>query len=144
MVEFEDGSLKAQLGIPDMRVPIQYALAYPRHLPNARLPRMDWSAALTLEFGPPDLERFPCLRLALEAGRLGGTFPAVLSTADEVAVAAFVRGDIGFMDIPSLVERALEAHDPVMEPDLEAVRRIGAETRRRVSEWVHLSTQATT
>jgi 1-deoxy-D-xylulose-5-phosphate reductoisomerase len=135
LVEFEDGSVKAQLGRPDMRLPIQYALAYPRHLPNPDLPDMDWSQALTLDFRPPDLERFPCLGLALQAGRQGGTYPAALSAADEEAVAAFMDGRVGFMDIPRLVERALAAHQPAMEPDLETIRETDGETRRRVREW---------
>ncbi len=135
MVEFDDGSLKAQLGVPDMRVPIQYALAYPEHLPYADLPRLDWAQVRALEFQPPDMERFPCLRLAWEAGRMGGTHPAVLSAADDEAVRAFLAGDVGFTGIPRIVERALAAHQPIPEPDFEAIRSIDAETRARVREW---------
>ncbi len=135
MVEFEDGSTKAQLGVPDMRVPIQYALGYPDHLPYADLPRMDWAQALTLEFAPPDLDRFPCLGLAWEAGKKGGTYPAVLSAADEEAVRAFLDEEIDFYGIPRLVERALGAHQPATEPDLQTIREIDGETRARVREW---------
>ncbi len=135
MVEFEDGSIKAQLGVPDMRVPIQYALAYPHHLPYADLPRLDWSQVRELQFQTPDLERFPCLRLAVEAGRQGGSYPAVLSAADEEAVAAFLEGRIGFMDIPALVERALERHEGSDRLDFEILRNVDAETRARVREW---------
>lgn len=141
MVEFEDGSIKAQLGVPDMRVPIQYALGYPHHLPYADLPRLDWSQARELQFQPPDLERFPCLRLALDAGRRGGTYPAVLSAADEEAVAAFLAGQIGFMDIPGLVERALERHGEVAALDFDTLRAVDTETRVRVREWARSSTR---
>ena len=92
MVEFHDGSVLAQLGIPDMRIPISYALAYPERLPNT-LPSLDLFQVQTLQFYPPDLERFPCLRLAFEAARLGGTMPAVLNAANEIAVQAFPRWD---------------------------------------------------
>ncbi len=143
MVEFEDGSTKAQLGVPDMRVPIQYALGYPDHLPYAELPRLDWSQTLELRFQPPDLERFPCLGLAWEAGRQGGTYPAVLSAADEEAVAAFLRDEIGFMDIPRLVEKALEAHENVPDPDFDVIRAIDTQTRARVCEWAGIA-RATT
>nr|MDQ3327856.1 1-deoxy-D-xylulose-5-phosphate reductoisomerase [Chloroflexota bacterium] len=135
MVEFEDGALKAQLGVPDMRVPIQYALGYPDHLPYADLPRLDWGQVRTLEFQPPDTERFPCLRLAWEAGRLGGAYPAVLSAADDEAVRAFLAGAVGFTGIPWLVERALTAHQPISQPDFEAIRLVDAETRAHVREW---------
>ncbi|MDP9381758.1 MAG: 1-deoxy-D-xylulose-5-phosphate reductoisomerase [Chloroflexota bacterium] len=143
MVEFEDGSTKAQLGVPDMRVPIQYALGYPDHLPYAELPRLDWSQTLELRFQPPELERFPCLRLAWEAGRQGGTYPTVLSAADEEAVAAFLRDEIGFMDIPRLVEKALEAHENVPDPDFDVIRAIDTQTRARVCEWAGIA-RATT
>lgn len=132
MVEFEDGSVKAQLGVPDMRVPIQYALAYPDHLPYIDLPRLDWTAARALEFEPPDEGRFPCLALAREAGRKGGTYPAVLSSADEEAVAAFLGGYTNFNGIPRLVEAALDAHEPVQDPDLDAIREVDRETRTLV------------
>jgi 1-deoxy-D-xylulose-5-phosphate reductoisomerase len=142
MVEFEDGSIKAQLGAPDMRVPIQYALGYPDHLPYAELPRLDWRRALELRFQPPDLDRFPCLRLAWEAGRQGGTYPAVLAAADEEAVGAFLAGRVGFMDIARLVGRALERHENVAEPDFEAIREIDARTRAQVRGWVQGATLA--
>jgi 1-deoxy-D-xylulose-5-phosphate reductoisomerase len=142
MVEFADGSVKAQLGVPDMRVPIQYALGYPDHLPYEVLPRLDWATARTLSFEPPDLERFPCLGLAWEAGRRGGSYPAVLSAADEEAVAAFLAGRIRFGDIPVLVERALAAHDGVADPDFDAIRQIDGETRARVRAWARSASPA--
>lgn len=136
MVEFEDGAVKAQLGVPDMRLPIQYALAYPDHLPSPGLPRLDWSQRLDLQFEPPDTDRFPALRLAREAGEVGGTAPAVLSAADEVAVAAFLAGRIGFMDIPALVDRALAVHTVVSEPSLDDLRGADIETRKQVEAWI--------
>jgi len=107
LVEFADGSLKAQLGPPDMRGPIQYALTYPQRVPGL-VPPFDL-AGLSLAFAAPDPEAFPCLRLGYEAGRAGGSAPTVLNAADEVAVRAFLDGRIGFTSIPEVVERALEA-----------------------------------
>jgi 1-deoxy-D-xylulose-5-phosphate reductoisomerase len=121
MVEFIDGSVKAQLSRPDMRLPIQYALSYPDRLPNPHLPRLDWDEFADLTFTQPDLDAFPCLGLAIEAGRKGGTYPAVLCAADEVAVELFLSGRIGFVDIPALIERTLAQHQAVAHPSLEEV-----------------------
>jgi len=131
MVEFVDGSIKAQLSPPDMRLPIQYALFYPERLPN-KLPHLDLSNISALTFEPPDLERFPCLKLALEAGRKGGTYPAVLSAADEVAVTLFLEELIGFLDIPKLVAEALEEHQSTPHPSLEDVLAADAWARGRI------------
>ncbi|OGO29892.1 MAG: 1-deoxy-D-xylulose-5-phosphate reductoisomerase [Chloroflexi bacterium RBG_16_56_11] len=132
MVEFVDGSVKAQLGCPDMRLPIQYALSYPERLSNPSLPRIDWANFTGLAFEPPDTDRFPCLRLAIEAGRKGGTFPAVLCAADEAAVEFFLSGRIGFNDIPRLVEKALAGHRVVASPDLPAIVEAGRGARESV------------
>jgi 1-deoxy-D-xylulose-5-phosphate reductoisomerase len=107
MVEFVDGAVTAELGIPDMRVPIQYALTYPARRP-APVPPLDLSATV-LSFEPPDGAVFRCLELGYEAGRRGGSAPAVLNAADEVAVAAFLAGRIGFLDIATVVEQTLES-----------------------------------
>lgn len=120
MVMFVDGSVIAQLGLPDMRLPIQYALLYPRRY-NSGLPRVDLVKAGALEFGHPDMGKFPALRLAYEAGRVGGTLPAVMNAADEVAVQLFLDAKIGFLDIARLVERVMEAHHPVSHPTLEDI-----------------------
>lgn len=117
MVEFHDGSVLAQLGIPDMRVPISYALTYPDRLPNA-LPSLDLFDVQTLNFYPPDFDRFPCLRLAFDAARLGGTMPAVLNAANEIAVRAFLDGRIGFLDIPLVIEWTMTRHDAVPLTDI--------------------------
>lgn len=110
MVEFADGVVKAQLGPPDMRVPIQYALFYPRRVPNAELPKLDTAVQSSLTFQPLDAARYPCFTLALETARRGGTFPTVLSAADEVAVEAFLARKIRFTDIPRLVEKVAASH----------------------------------
>ena len=121
MVEFDDGSVKAQLGPPSMRLPIQYALFYPRRFANPDIPRLDIGAPWSLDFEPLEPERFPCFDLAVSAGRTGGTAPAVLSAADEVAVAAFLEGKIGFTGIYRLVEQVLSEHNVDPEPDLDAI-----------------------
>jgi 1-deoxy-D-xylulose-5-phosphate reductoisomerase len=121
MVEFADGSVKAQLSYPDMRLPIQYALSYPYRLENPELPRLDWDKVRELTFEPPDTAKFPCLRLAIEAGREGGTCPAVLCAADEAAVDLFLEGRLKFTDIPRLVARALVKHTKVNHPSIEEI-----------------------
>ncbi len=121
LVEFADGSVKAQLSRPDMRLPIQYALSYPDRLPNSQLPRLDWDKFDRLTFSQPDLAAFPCLGLAIEAGRKGGTYPAVLCAADEVAVALFLSERITFVDIAATVERTLARHEGIARPNLEEV-----------------------
>ena len=111
MVEFGDGSVKAQMGPPDMRLPIQYALFYPKRLPNTMIPRLDTSISQTLTFDPMEPGRFPCFELAVSAGKQGGTYPAALSASDEVAVQAFLDSKIGFTDIPKVIDRVLTEHD---------------------------------
>ena len=122
MVEFDDGSVKAQLGPPSMRLPIQYALFYPRRFANEDIPRLDIDAPWSLDFEPLQPERYPCFGLAISAGQAGGTMPAVLSAADEVAVDAFLKGTIGFTGIYRVVEQVLAEHSNDAEPDLEAIQ----------------------
>jgi 1-deoxy-D-xylulose-5-phosphate reductoisomerase len=121
MVEFMDGSLKAQLSWPDMRLPIQYALSYPRRWSNSELPRLDWTKINSLNFEPIDYGRFPCLKLAVEAGKLGGTYPAVLCAADEVAVELFISHKTSFTDIAKIVQKTLEQHRNISQPSLEEI-----------------------
>lgn len=121
MVEFQDGSVKAQMSPPDMRLPIQYALSHPERWANPDLPRLDWDTLKSLTFEPPDFGRFPCLKLGIEAGKAGGTIPAVLCAADEVAVEAFLAGKVGFTDIPRIIERTLAQHDRLPEPGIEDI-----------------------
>src|SRR5690606_16619355 len=132
MVAFADGSTKAQLGVPDMKVPIQYALSYPTRW-DAPHERLDWTALQCLDFETPDLEKFPCLRLAYEALRKGGTAPAVLNAANEAAVALFLNERLRFVDIPRVIEAVLDAL-PVADATYDALQNADAETRRRVAE----------
>ena len=136
LVEFRDGSIKAQLGMPDMRLPIQCALTYPQRLPAARVKRLDLARLGTLAFCQPEPRRFPCLGLALEAGRSGGTFPAAMAAADEVAVEHFLAGRIGFMDIPRAIEATLSAHQGTVEPSLEDVLAADAWARHWAEDWL--------
>jgi 1-deoxy-D-xylulose-5-phosphate reductoisomerase len=136
MVEFSDGSVKAQLSYPDMRLPIQYALSYPERLPNPQLPRLNWETSKDLSFEPPDLDTFPCLKLAIEAGRRGGTYPAVLCGADEVAVELFLSGRIKFTDIARLITPALEAHQATSHPTVEEILAADSWAREKVMPLV--------
>ena len=134
MVEFDDGSVKAQLGPPSMRLPIQYALFYPRRFENAEIPRLDIGVPWSLDFEPLEPERFPCFDLAVTAGKVGGTTPAVLSAADEVAVSAFLQGKIGFTGIHRLVEQVLNEHNSQPDPDLDAITAADRWASARASE----------
>lgn len=134
MVEFADGSVKAQLGMPDMRLPIQYALTYPERLPNPTLPHLDWDSIKEFNFEPPDFESFPCLKLAIEAGRKGGTCPAALCAADEAAVELFLSKRIKFNQIPRLVEKALDEHKAIAHPTLEEILATDGQTREKVKK----------
>ncbi|HKS69386.1 MAG TPA: 1-deoxy-D-xylulose-5-phosphate reductoisomerase [Ktedonobacterales bacterium] len=129
MVEYVDDSIKMQASIPSMRLPIQYALSYPDRLERegtALAQPLRWSEIKHLEFDDADLERFPCLRLAYEAGRVGGSAPAALVGADETAVDLFLSGAIRFTDIAIVVERTLERHNVIADPDVEAVQAVSA------------------
>jgi 1-deoxy-D-xylulose-5-phosphate reductoisomerase len=129
MVEFADGSIKAQMSYPDMRMPIQYALTWPERLPNEQLRKMDWYDMKDLTFSRPDFNTFPCLQLAVAAVKKGGTYPAVLCGADEAAVELFLSRRIGFMDIPRLVGQVLAEHKSVDNPSLIEI--LAADTRAR-------------
>ena len=136
MVEFADGSIKAQLSYPDMRLPIQYALSYPERLANPQLPRLDWSNIKDLTFEQPDFDTFPCLKLAIEAGEKGETYPAVLCAADEVAVELFLSQHIKFTDIARLVEQTLEEHEAIANPTLEEIMAADTWAREKVSNII--------
>ena len=122
MVEFRDGSLLAQLGATDMRLPIQYALTYPRRIEAPAELRMDLRQMSELHFSAPDVRKFPCLRLAYEAAKLSGSVPCVLSAADEVAVGAYLADKIPFVDIPKIIENVLSHHRRIEDPDLEQIQ----------------------
>jgi 1-deoxy-D-xylulose-5-phosphate reductoisomerase len=131
LVEFVDGSVLAQLGSPDMRIPIAYALAWPERIPTPAQ-RLDLASIARLEFEQPDLMRFPALRIAREALEAGGSAPAVLNAANEAAVSRFLTGSIGFTDIPRLVERALEESVLDAPSSIADVLEIDRLTRQRV------------
>lgn len=137
MVEFHDSSIKAQLGTPDMRVPIQYALTYPDRLPLATGKRLDLAKIGQLHFQEMDFKRFRCLQFAYEAGKIGGTMPTVLNAANETAVAAFLQGKIRFLQIEDLVEKALNHHQTVEFPSLDLIQEIDKETRKYVNTLLH-------
>jgi len=120
MVEYRDGSFIGQMGIPDMTIPISYALSYPRHLGNG-LPPLDLEMIGDLSFRKPDMKRFRCLELALRAATTGGSMPAVLNGANEIAVDAFLEGTIGFLEIPDLIEKTMDAHTHSSVETIEAV-----------------------
>jgi 1-deoxy-D-xylulose-5-phosphate reductoisomerase len=129
MVEFRDGSIIAQLGTPDMRVPIQYALTYPNRL-HRPSERVDFVKMGQLGFRAMDYERYPILRLAYEAGREGGTMTAVLNAANEVAVARFLNREIGFMDIETIIERVIDKHQVTPSPQLDVILEADSWARR--------------
>ena len=120
MVELIDGSILAQLSTADMRLQIQLALTYPERR-RSSVPYLKLSQVGSLTFQEPDMEQFPCLRYAYEAGRTGGTMPAAVNAADEVAVEAFLNRRIGFLDIPGIIKQTMEAHQPVLNPALEDI-----------------------
>ncbi|OHD69781.1 MAG: 1-deoxy-D-xylulose-5-phosphate reductoisomerase [Spirochaetes bacterium RBG_16_49_21] len=137
LVEFADCSVLAQLSNPDMRLPIQYALTYPARVGSDCRP-LDMAAVKTLSFSPPDTGRFPCIRYAIQAGRTGGTMPCVLNAANEVAVRAFLAGKIGFMDIPELVLKKLDGHEPCMNPDIEELLALDERIKRETMHELHM------
>lgn len=133
MVEFHDSSIIAQLGTPDMRVPIQYALTYPDRLPLTSSQRLDLAKIAQLHFQEMDVNRFRCMQFAYEAGKLGGTMPTVLNAANEVAVAAFLNEKINFLQIEDMIEKALNKHELIKNPDLSIIQEVDKETRQYVN-----------
>ncbi|MBN1375705.1 MAG: 1-deoxy-D-xylulose-5-phosphate reductoisomerase [Dehalococcoidia bacterium] len=121
MVEFMDGSIKAQLCPPDMHLPIQYALLYPSRVPNSDIKSLNLDEFLTLTLQPVNYDEFPCLKLALAAAKKGGTCPAVLCAADEVAVNLFIQRKLKFLRIAEIIENTLDMHKPVLHPSLDDI-----------------------
>lgn len=136
MVEFKDKSVIAQLGTPDMRVPIQYALTFPNRLEMQETKTLNLVEIGKLHFEEMDFDRFPCLRMAYEAGRAGGTMPTVLNAANEQAVALFLEGKISFLTIEALIERALEEHEVIPKPSLDTIVAVDQEIRTRIKSYV--------
>jgi 1-deoxy-D-xylulose-5-phosphate reductoisomerase len=133
MVEFHDSSVMAQLGTPDMRVPIQYALTFPDRVERQKGSRLNLAEIGKLHFEEMDFERFRCLKYSFDAGKAGGSMPAVLNAANEAAVARFLNGEISFLQIEALIENALEKHELITQPDLDTIRTIDSETRSFVN-----------
>jgi 1-deoxy-D-xylulose-5-phosphate reductoisomerase len=134
MVEMIDGSVIAEMAVPDMAIPVAYALAYPERLDLAHLPRLSLADCARLTFEEPDLTRFPCLRLAYEALDAGATMPACLNAANEVLVAGFLAGEVRFVDIPLLIEKIMRAHDNAPARTLEDLLEVDGWARARARE----------
>ncbi|MCG7855458.1 1-deoxy-D-xylulose-5-phosphate reductoisomerase [Flavihumibacter sediminis] len=137
MVQFEDGSIKAQMGLPDMKLPIQYALAFPQRLAN-KFPRYDFRRPNTLNFEEPDIKTFRNLALATEALHKGGNLPCVLNAANEIAVFAFLRNRVGFLDMTDVIERTMEKVAFIGQPTLEEYFESDAEAREFAATLIHL------
>jgi 1-deoxy-D-xylulose-5-phosphate reductoisomerase len=137
MVQFQDGSIKAQMGLPDMKLPIQYAMAFPQRIPND-FPRYDFKKVSSLSFEEPDLRTFRNLALAMEALEKGGNLPCVLNAANEIAVFAFLRNRINFLDMTSVIEKTM-AHVPYIEkPSLQQYFDSDGEARSFAADLIHL------
>jgi 1-deoxy-D-xylulose-5-phosphate reductoisomerase len=137
LVQFEDGSIKAQMGLPDMKLPIQYALAFPIRIPNS-LPRYDFSKSSALNFEPPDVKTFRNLALAMEALQRGGNLPSVLNAANEIAVYGFLRNRIGFLDITEVIERTIEKVPYIAKPSLEEYFESDGEARNFAASLINI------
>jgi 1-deoxy-D-xylulose-5-phosphate reductoisomerase len=137
MVQFEDGSMKAQMGLPDMKLPIQYAMAFPQRLKNA-FPRMDFRKYPNLGFEEPDLRTFRNLALAMEAMAKGGNMPCILNAANEIAVWAFLRNVIGFLDMTAVVEKTMNACTFIQQPTLEDYFESDAEARNFAAKLIRI------
>ncbi len=137
MVQFEDGSIKAQMGLPDMKLPIQYAMAFPQRIPNA-FPRFDFSKSAQLSFEPPDIKTFRNLGIAMEALYKGGNLPAVLNAANEISVYGFLRNRIGFLDMTEVIERTMQKIPFIAKPTLEEYFESDAEARNFAASLLNL------
>jgi 1-deoxy-D-xylulose-5-phosphate reductoisomerase len=137
MVQFEDGSIKAQMGLPDMKLPIQYALAFPQRIPND-FPRTDFKRIRNLTFEEPDIKTFRNLALAIEALEKGGNLPCVLNAANEIAVYAFLRNRIGFLDMTDVIEQTMQKVVYLKEPSLDDYLESDAEARHYAADLIKL------
>ena len=137
MVQFEDGSIKAQMGLPDMKLPIQYAMAFPQRIPNT-FPRYNFKQPNTLQFDEPDLKTFRNLALALEAMKQGGNMPCILNAANEIAVYAFLKNRIGFLDMTDVVEKTMQNVAHIAEPTLEDYFETDGEARTFAASLIQM------
>lgn len=133
-IEYVDGSIIAQMGWPSMHIPIQYALTYPQRVEGIKSKSFSFLDAKTLDFEAPDLEKFPCLRLAYEAGKTGGSAPVCLNAANEEAVFAFLRGETNLFEISKIVEKMLSKHNLVKNPSIDEILEIDNEVRIKTHE----------
>jgi 1-deoxy-D-xylulose-5-phosphate reductoisomerase len=133
MIQFTDGSVKAQMGLPDMKLPIQYALSFPQRL-NLPGPKLDFSKALNMEFFPPDTTKFPCLTLAYDSLRQGGNMACAMNAANEIAVSAFLADKIKFTNIAAIVERTMQKIDYIAQPSFEDLQQTDMEARKIASQ----------
>jgi len=131
MVEFNDGSIKAQMGIPDMKIPIQYAVTYPDRV-YSDLSNMDFQKFNTLTFEEPDFNKFKCLKIAFDVLKTGGTYPVVMNAANEIAVKLFLEGKISYLSIPEIIETQLNNHVSLNENDIDNIISIDTNTRKNV------------
>jgi 1-deoxy-D-xylulose-5-phosphate reductoisomerase len=136
LVEFQDHSVIAQLGVPSMKIPIQYALSYPKRFKNESLPQLKLTEMGNLEFKEPDIERFPCLKYAYEAGIRGGSLPAVMNAANEIAVKYFLQDKIKFLDIPRLIKEEIDSHNIIKNPDLDEILSIDKEIKEKIEKKI--------
>jgi len=137
LVEFKDKSIIAQLGIPSMKIPIQYALTYPKRFPNDKLPTLDLIKAKELTFKEPNLELFPCLKYAFEAGSIEGTLPAVMNAANEIAVYAFLDDKISFLDIPKTIKQVMDSHTLIKNPNIDEIMEADKWARKKAQEIIN-------
>lgn len=135
MVQFHDGSVKAQMGVPDMRLPIQFALGYPNRL-KSDFPRVSFSQYSSLTFESPDVKRFPCLQIAVDCLRKGGNLPCIMNAANEIAVEAFLQNRIPFTKIPDIINSTLEKSEYIAEPDLESYQVSDQQARERAKALI--------
>jgi len=137
MVQFEDGSIKAQMGLPDMKLPIQYAMAFPQRIPN-QFPRCNFKKISTLNFEEPDLKTFRNLALAIEALNKGGNMPCIMNAANEIAVWAFLRNRVGFLDMTDIIEKTMHQVAFIEKPTLEEYYESDAEARNYTASLIQL------
>ena len=137
MVQFEDGSIKAQMGLPDMKLPIQYAMAFPTRIPN-EFPRLDFKKNATLTFEEPDVKTFRNLALAMDALFKGGNMPCILNAANEIAVWAFLHNRIGFLDMTAVVEKTMAHTSFIEKPTLEQYFESDGEARNFAASMIKM------
>jgi len=138
MVEFVDGSIIAQMSLPDMKLPIQYALTYPKRLPSL-VSSLDLTEISMFEFLPPDFNKFPCLKLAYRASEVGGTMPAVLSASDEVTVSAFLDRKISLPDIPKIIKAVMDRHKSKNNQGIDGIKNSEKWARRETENVINNS-----